>query len=91
MSRTISTVGDKTSHGGRVITGSSTRKVNGRKVARLGDKCTCPIHGATSIVQVTNKMPKTDGRLTAHSGAKTACGATILRATHKNSQGPGGS
>jgi uncharacterized Zn-binding protein involved in type VI secretion len=84
---TIATVGDKTSHMGTVITGSNTRYVKGKPVARLGDTCTCPKHGMTKIVQVLNIMPMTDGRPTAHSGAITACGAKIIQAPHQNSQG----
>lgn len=82
----ISRVGDKTSHGGRVITGSKKRKVGGRFVARKGDKCTCPLHGTTVIVTVSAKMPYTDGRLTAHAGAKTGCGASLIAGSHKNFQ-----
>ena len=85
---TIATVGDKTTHGGKILTGSTKRKVNGRRVARVGDACSCPKHGKTKIVKVIGKQPKTDGRDTAHSGAITACGAKILPASHKNKQGP---
>jgi uncharacterized Zn-binding protein involved in type VI secretion len=84
-----SCLGDKTSHGGTIISGSDTRKVRGKPVARLGDKVTCPVHGTNSIVVVTAKMPQTDGRPTAHSGAKTACGASIIRAPDREEQGPG--
>jgi uncharacterized Zn-binding protein involved in type VI secretion len=83
---TIATIGDRLSHGGRIITGSTTRKVHGKRVARMGDKCHCRIHGTTKISVVSGKMPKTDGRLTAHAGAKTKCGARIIRASHKNTQ-----
>lgn len=74
----ISRVGDKTSHGGIIIQGSMTRKVGTRFVARLGDKCTCPLHGSTIIIKIIQKMPYTDGLPTAHSGAITACGAVLL-------------
>ncbi len=79
MSDTIATVGDLTSHGGKILTGSPTRKLNGKMVARVGDKCSCPTHGSTFILTVVGcGRPKTDGRNTAHSGAITACGAKIL-------------
>lgn len=87
--RKIARVGDRTSHGGRVITGSKKRKVGGRFVARKGDKCSCPVHGRTTIVTITSKMPYTDGRLTAHAGAKTGCGARLLSGTHRNYEGRG--
>lgn len=90
MALTIARVGDKTSHGGVIVQGSTTRKVGGRQVARKGDKCTCPIHGATTIVKVDPKMPETDGRDTAHAGAMTACGARILPSNgSKETQGSG--
>lgn len=86
--QTIATFFDKTSHGGRVITASTTRRANGNFVARLGDLVLCPIHGITVITQVTNDMPKTDGRPTAHEGAKTSCGAMLLRSPFNAKQGP---
>lgn len=86
--QTIATFADKTSHGGRVITASTTRRVNGNFVARLGDLVWCPRHGVTIISVVTAAMPLTDGRPTAHEGAKTSCGATLLRSPFNAKQGP---
>ena len=88
MPHTISTVGDRTTHGGTVITGSPTRMVQGKKVARLGDMCSCPIHGKTRIVRVLDIMPRTDGLPTAHSDAMTACGAKIIKSPNREEQGP---
>lgn len=82
----IATLGDKLSHGGTIITASTKRKVNGKYVARLGDKCHCTIHGPTTIITVSAGMPKTDGKPTAHANAKTACGAQILPSPHRNIQ-----
>jgi uncharacterized Zn-binding protein involved in type VI secretion len=42
MSLKIITVGDKTDHGGTVISGSSTHDIHGQAIARLGDKVDCP-------------------------------------------------
>ncbi len=89
MTSSIAMLGDLTSHGGRIITASTTRKVEGNFVARFGDICTCPIHGITMITTITQVMPVTDSRLTAHDGAKTACGATILRNPFNSIQGEG--
>lgn len=85
---TIAGLGDITSHGGRVITGSTSRLIRGNILVRLGDLCTCPIHGLTIIIDVLPVMPLTDNRFTAHSGARTACGAMILPAAHQDTQGP---
>ncbi|AYQ37093.1 hypothetical protein CVS37_02455 [Burkholderia lata] len=43
--RGIIRVGDVHSHGGYVETGASNSDVMGRTPARVGDRCTCPLHG----------------------------------------------
>ena len=45
MSKGFVLLGDKTTHGGEVISASSTLIVNGNKVALVGDEITCPIVG----------------------------------------------
>jgi len=57
MSSKIITVGDRTDHGGTVISGSSNHKIRGKAIARLGDKVSYPLlypggepHGANKIV-----------------------------------------
>ncbi|MEX9251383.1 PAAR domain-containing protein [Pseudenterobacter timonensis] len=42
-------LGDATTHGGKVITASSTLFVNGIQVALLGDLVSCPEHGPNRI------------------------------------------
>ena len=53
MGRKIIVVGDPTDHGGRVISGSPTQKINGKAIARLGDQVNCPKkgHGVNDIVE----------------------------------------
>lgn len=46
MSKGFVLIGDKTTHGGQVISASSTVAVNGKKVALLGDKVSYPKEGA---------------------------------------------
>lgn len=72
-------VGDRTSHGGTVITGSPFSDCEGRAIARIGDKVTCPIkgHGITTIV-TGNLTEIIDGSPVARHGDKTACGATLI-------------
>jgi uncharacterized Zn-binding protein involved in type VI secretion len=53
--------------------------VDGKPVARLGDKVTCPIHGDT-VINSGSATYITDDQPTARDGDTTACGAT-LRAT----------
>jgi len=72
-------VGDRTSHGGVVITGSLFSDVDGKGIARIGDQVTCPQkgHGVNVIVtgDITNNI---DGSPVARHGDKTACGATLI-------------
>lgn len=42
MALKIITVGDKTDHGGTVISGSPDHDIGGRAIARLGDPVSCP-------------------------------------------------
>lgn len=46
-------LGDKTTHGGTVISASSTMTVNGKPVALIGDKVSCPVkgHGVNAIIE----------------------------------------
>ncbi len=72
-------LGDASSHGGTIITGSVTTIVNGRPVARMGDMHVCPIpgHGVTPIVGGSMNTA-TDGKPNARMGDVTGCGAVII-------------
>ena len=76
MNKPLIRVGDPSSHGGTVMEGSDTMIVDGKPVARLGDKVSCPIHGDTTI-DSGSETYLTDGRPTARDGDTTACGATL--------------
>lgn len=82
--KTTSVVGDLCTHKAKIITGSPTREVNGKAVARLGDFIQCPQHGRQKIIKVDAGMPLTDGQLTVCEGAKAACGAIVLTSIHNN-------
>lgn len=78
MARPQARLGDVSSHGGTVITGSVTAFVNGRPVARMCDMHVCPIpgHGVTPIV--TGSLDTaTDCRPNARMGDIAGCGAVI--------------
>ncbi|GEM_PF-5597052 len=53
MSKGFVLIGDNTTHGGQVISASSTMVVNGKKVALVGDKVNCPKegHGINAIIE----------------------------------------
>jgi uncharacterized Zn-binding protein involved in type VI secretion len=86
MSRIIIVLGDPTSHGGKVISGSPSQKINGKPIARLGDKVQCPIkgHGVNAIVEGDSSY-LINGIPVALHGHKTECGCSLMgtaSATH---------
>lgn len=80
MSRPIIVVGDKTSHGGVVISGAPSSDIDGKPIARVGDKVTCPQrgHGATTVIATGDPSCQIEGQAVARHGDITACGATLI-------------
>jgi uncharacterized Zn-binding protein involved in type VI secretion len=78
-SRPFIVLGDKTTHGGVVITASENTFSNGRQVARMGDLVSCPIkgHGINPIVTAC-PLCSIDGRQIARHGDMTACGCSLI-------------
>jgi len=70
-------VGDKTTHGGTVLEGSSGFKFMGIEVACLMDKVSCPLHGPTYIAE-GDAGSKHNGRPIALHGHRCACGCTLI-------------
>ncbi|OWY28898.1 PAAR domain-containing protein [Herbaspirillum robiniae] len=78
MSRPFITVGDKTSHGGTVISGDQSFMLHGKAVARTGDLTTCPrCKGTFPIASGAGDMLSL-GQAPAREGDKTACGAILI-------------
>jgi uncharacterized Zn-binding protein involved in type VI secretion len=84
MSLKIITVGDKTDHGGTVISGSSNHDIKGKAIARLGDKVDCPLpypsgkpHGVNKIITAHNTLT-VDGVPVAVEGCTTECGCKLI-------------
>lgn len=73
----IACVGDRTTHGGFIISGSDTMDVLGRKVARVGDLVSCPIHGVNPIIEGSDMIMDND-RHVAMNGHCTACGCKLI-------------
>lgn len=73
-------LGDRTDHGGEVIEASGVTDTHGRRIARVGDKVTCPKkgHGGTTIIATGDQSFIVDGKPVAYHGCKTACGATLI-------------
>jgi uncharacterized Zn-binding protein involved in type VI secretion len=70
-------LGDKTSHGGTVTEASQHSDSGGIGIARMGDKCTCPIHGDGTIASGDPTMI-VDGKPAARQGDTTSCGAQLI-------------
>jgi uncharacterized Zn-binding protein involved in type VI secretion len=84
MSLKIITVGDKTDHGGTVISGSPDHDIRGKAIARLGDKVSCPQvypggkpHGVNKIITAHNTLT-VNGVPVAVEGCITECGCKLI-------------
>jgi len=70
-------IGDRTTSGGRVLTGSANRKFHGIGVARVGDRVSCPAHGST-VVNEGHPTFKDNGIPIAFHGHRCACGCALI-------------
>lgn len=77
-------VGDRTTHGGRVITGSGTHMVGGKGIARLFDLVDCPQkypdgspHGFNKIIEAHPTLMIGGNRVALH-GHRTECGCALI-------------
>lgn len=77
--RRVIRLGDKTSHGGEVVSAAENYTIMGKAVARMGDMATCPIkgHGACEIVE-GDPYWTINGRNVALEGHKLRCGAALI-------------
>ena len=80
MSKPIILMGDQTDHGGVVIEGAPSSDIEGKRIARVGDKVTCPKKGCHSPTVIVSGDPTClmDDKPVARHGDKTACGATLI-------------
>jgi uncharacterized Zn-binding protein involved in type VI secretion len=80
MGRPLIVLGDKTSHGGVVIEASSMTDTHGKRIARVGDKVTCPKKGHGRVTTIATGDPTliVDGAPAARHGDLCACGAKLL-------------
>ena len=80
MGRPFIVLGDQTDHGGQVIEASGMSFVHGRRIARVGDKVTCPKrgHGHTTVIVTGDPTMVVDGQPVARHGDQCACGAILL-------------
>lgn len=78
MARTLIVVGDKTTGGGAVINGSPDTDIDGKPVARVGDKATCPKHKGVFPIVSGDETLIFDGRAAARHGDRLACGCQLV-------------
>ena len=73
-------LGDRTSHGGTVISADFTGDINGKYLARVGDMVACPRKGCRGTFPIVTGAPDmlSMGQAPARHGDKTACGATLI-------------
>lgn len=79
MAKGFVLLGDKTTHGGEVITASSTTIVNGKKVALIGDEIRCPVpgHGINAIIEGSPEW-NSDGKAIVVDGCRCECGCQVI-------------
>lgn len=70
--------GDKTSHGGIVLTGSPFSDCDGKPIARVGDMSSCPLCKGLFPIAQGDQSNIVDGAPVAYHGCKTACGAVLI-------------
>jgi uncharacterized Zn-binding protein involved in type VI secretion len=78
--RNVIRLNDPTDHGGKVLSVAATHfTVQGIAVARVGDKCSCPIRGHDNCFIAEGDSRHTiDGIAVAYAGHKTSCGAGLI-------------
>ncbi|RJL07995.1 PAAR domain-containing protein [Paracoccus siganidrum] len=77
--RVIARVGDKhicPRHGTNAIVEGGSGKIDGRAIARMGDKCACG-----GVIVEGDPNSTCDGRPVSYFGAKTSCGGIIAECT----------
>lgn len=76
MSKRVVVLNDATSHGGRVISASSTFEIEGKNSALLNDTVSCPEHGSNPIVECDMSYEENGRGIVVH-GCKSACGSVV--------------
>ncbi|WP_228062636.1 MULTISPECIES: PAAR domain-containing protein [Lysobacteraceae] len=73
-------IGDPTSGGGKVITGSPFTDIDGKPVSRVTDQATCPTHKGSFPIIDGDATTTIDGQPVAVHGSALACGCKVLAA-----------
>ena len=76
--RGVIRLGDKTTHGGMVISAASDFRVLGKPVAVDGNMATCPRCRGTFPIKPSHSQRQHNGKEVAYEGHRTACGAKLI-------------
>lgn len=90
MSQPLIVLGDKTSHGGTVLTASPFSDTHGKGWARIGDQVSCPKCGGIFPIIEGDGSLIDDGKAVAYHGCKVACGATLIASQNFSFTTPSG-
>lgn len=74
-------LGDATTHGGKVVTASSTMIINGCQVALVGDMVSCPKHGL-NLIKEGDPTSSENGRQIVINNCLCACGCRVISSQH---------
>lgn len=78
MSKPFIVIGDKTDHGGVVVSSTAQTDINGKLIARVGDQVSCPKCKGVFPIAAGDATILIDGQPVACHGDKAACGATLI-------------
>lgn len=78
MTQAFIVLGDRTSHGGTVISADMTCSIDGKYIARVGDSVVCPRCKGVFRIATGASDALFMGQAGARHGDTTDCGATLL-------------
>ncbi|RBG21627.1 PAAR domain-containing protein, partial [Xanthomonas oryzae pv. oryzae] len=78
MARMIIVVGDRTTGGGTVVSGSLETDIDGMPVARVGDRVTCRKHPGVHTIATGDITLMIEGQPVARHGDRLSCGCQLL-------------
>jgi len=76
----IAVLGDRTNHGGKIISASGAHMIGGKPVARLNDLVDCSQHGINRIIEAHPTLTVGGIRVALH-GHHTECGCALISST----------
>lgn len=77
-------LGDATTHGGKVISASSSMFINGVQVALVGDLVSCPVHSPNRITEGSPTASE-EGVSVVVDGCLCECGCRVISSYIENS------